>query len=97
MDIPLENFFIVSVQNDAYELAMAAGKLLQMYFRDPLSEPQDLKVSYKDSKGRDPPVGTSASPTWKARSCTMSSPDPAHSPREERISSRRLRVASEKP
>tara|TARA_B100001179_G_scaffold221256_1_gene196524 strand:- start:174 stop:1139 length:966 start_codon:yes stop_codon:yes gene_type:complete len=54
MDIPLENFFIVSVQNDAYELAMAAGKLLQMYFRDPLSEPQDLKVSYKDSKGRDP-------------------------------------------
>ena len=54
MDIPLKKKFIVSLQNDAYELAMSAGKLLQMYFRDPLSESQDLKVSYKDSKGRDP-------------------------------------------
>ena len=54
MDIPLKKKFIVSLQNDAYELAMAAGKLLQMYFRDPLSESQDLKVRYKDSKGRDP-------------------------------------------
>ncbi len=54
MDIPLEENFIIGIQNDAYELAMSAGKLLQMYFRDPLSESQDLKVSYKDSKGRDP-------------------------------------------
>ena len=54
MDIPLDKKFIKGLQQDAYELAMSAGKLLQMYFRDPLSESQDLKVSYKDSKGRDP-------------------------------------------
>lgn len=54
MNIPLDKKFIIGLQNDAYELAMSAGKLLQMYFRDPLSESQDLKVSYKDSKGRDP-------------------------------------------
>ena len=54
MNIPLEDNFIIGIQNDAYELAMSAGKLLQMYFRDPLSESQDLKVSYKDLKGRDP-------------------------------------------
>ena len=54
MDILLDKKFMVGLQNDAYELAMSAGKLLKMYFRDPLSESQDLKVSYKDSKGRDP-------------------------------------------
>mgnify|MGYP000987616337 FL=1 len=33
---------------------MSAGKLLQRYFRDPLTESEVLKISYKDAKGRDP-------------------------------------------
>ncbi|MFL2760534.1 MAG: inositol monophosphatase family protein [Dehalococcoidia bacterium] len=50
----MEKELLINIQKDAYELAMAAGKLLQRYFRDPLAESEVLKVSYKDAKGRDP-------------------------------------------
>ena len=50
----MEEELLINIQKDAYELAMAAGKLLQRYFRDPLAESEVLKVSYKDAKGRDP-------------------------------------------
>ncbi len=50
----MEKKLLINIQKDAYELAMAAGKLLQRYFRDPLAESEVLKVSYKDAKGRDP-------------------------------------------
>ena len=50
----MEKELLINIQKDAYELAMAAGKLLQRYFRDPLAESEILKVSYKDAKGRDP-------------------------------------------
>ncbi len=50
----MEKELLINIQKDAYELAMAAGKLLQRYFRDPMAESEILKVSYKDAKGRDP-------------------------------------------
>ena len=50
----MEKELLINIEKDAYELAMAAGKLLQRYFRDPLAESEVLKVSYKDAKGRDP-------------------------------------------
>jgi len=54
MDMLIEEELLMNIQKDAYELAMSAGKLLQRYFRDPLTESEVLKVSYKDAKGRDP-------------------------------------------
>jgi len=50
----IEEELLINIQKDAYELAMSAGKLLQGYFRDPMSEAEVLKVSYKDAKKRDP-------------------------------------------
>ena len=50
----IEEEVLINIQKDAYELAMSAGKLLQGYFRDPMSEAEVLKVSYKDAKKRDP-------------------------------------------
>ncbi|MBS20908.1 MAG: hypothetical protein CL739_02285 [Chloroflexi bacterium] len=50
----MEEEVLINIQKDAYELAMSAGKLLQGYFRDPMSEAEVLKVSYKDAKKRDP-------------------------------------------
>ena len=50
----MEKKLLINIQKDAYELAMAAGKLLQRYFRAPLTESEVLKISYKDAKGRDP-------------------------------------------
>lgn len=50
----IEEELLINIQKDAYELAMSAGKLLQEYFRDPMSEAEVLKVSYKDAKKRDP-------------------------------------------
>ena len=49
----IEEELLINIQKDAYELAMSAGKLLQGYFRDPMSEAEVLKVSYKDAKKRD--------------------------------------------
>ncbi|MDC0035791.1 inositol monophosphatase [Chloroflexi bacterium] len=54
MEILIEEELLINIQRDAYELAMSAGKLLQRYFRDPLTESEVLKISYKDAKGRDP-------------------------------------------
>ena len=46
MGMLIEEELLMNIQKDAYELAMSAGKLLQRYFRDPLTESEVLKVSY---------------------------------------------------